>query len=304
MKTAVLKNEGGILFCETAVPIPVEDEILIRVLACGVCSSDIGAYRKGLGLEYILGHEVVGRVEKLGPAAAGFAVGDRVTGMILEGYKEYTKARSTVLVPVPDSLSDKEAIVEPLVCLLSGLDRVSFSGAERVAVLGTGYMGLSLISLLARRGVQHITALDVKDDLLPLALEMGAHAAACPCESMYGGFDIVFEVAGATSALELTGKLCKPYGTVVLLGYYPYRIDLSIRDWQEKGLMILNSFEDRSEKVVSYIQQAVKLVEAGFPAGKLMTHSFAFDELPAAFETHCKKPKGYLKSYIRMGDAK
>jgi threonine dehydrogenase-like Zn-dependent dehydrogenase len=301
MKTAVLKKEGGFRFCETSTPVPVEDEVLIRVRACGVCSSDTGAYRNGLGEEWILGHEVVGTVEKLGPSAAGVQAGDRVTGMIFKGYREYTTARASMLVPVPECLSDKEAILEPLVCLLSGLDRAQNEDVSRVAVLGTGYMGLSLIGLLAGRGIPYIAALDIKEDLWPLALEMGANTAARPDESLYESFDMVFEATGATAALELTEKLCRPYGTMVLVGYHPYQMELSIVDWQEKGLTIYNAFENRPDKVVHYMRQALKLAEDGFPAGKLITHAFAFEELTEAFENHCKKPAGYLKSYIHMG---
>jgi threonine dehydrogenase-like Zn-dependent dehydrogenase len=301
MKTAILKTDGGFTFLDTPVPEPGADEALIHVAVCGVCTSDIGAYKNG-GLEegYILGHEVVGWIEKLGGGASGFAVGDRVTGMILEGYREYTVAKTSMLVPLPDSLSNVDAILEPLVCLLSGLDRLPLDNADHVAVLGTGYMGLSLIRLLADRGVPYIAALDVKEDLFPLALEMGAAVAARPDESMYDSYDMVFEVTGAAAGLELCGKLCCPYGDLVLVGYHPDRMDMSIAEWQAKGLAVLNSFENRPDRVVHYLAEAIGLVEAGFPAARLITHSFSFEELTKAFETHAGKPEGYLKSYIRM----
>lgn len=301
MKTAVLKPAGGLEFRDMPKPTPAPDEALLRVLVCGICSSDIGAYKNGLGTDYILGHEVVAVIEEIAPNDRGFTVNDRVTGQLLEGYGEYTVAKIEDLVKVPASLSDEEAIVEPLVCLLSGLERLPLHQFRSAAVVGTGYMGLALIRLLSAAGIPDITAVDLKPNLFPLSLEMGANRAAFPQDCDPDSFDVVFEVAGAAQALSLSASLCRPYGTLVIVGYHPYPMELNIKPWQEKGLSLLNSFENRPEMQKKYIEQAIAMVDQGsFPAKRLMTHQFAFEQLSEAFAVHIAKPDGYLKSYVRI----
>lgn len=303
MNTAVLQKNGGIVFQDRAFPPLAEGEALIRVLVCGVCSSDIGAYRNGLGEDYILGHEVVGIVEKINGDGAGIAVGDRVTGMIFEGYRPYTVAKVADLLPVPAGLKDEEAIVEPLACLQSGIERVIRPDCGPVAVVGSGYMGLSLIRLLALAGVKDITAVDIKPDLFPLAREMGASRTCHPDECSPDSFAVTFETAGAVPALTLCGRLTAAFGTMVLVGYHPYPVTVPLVEWQEKALVLVNAFESRPEKIAGYGKKALELVAEGkFPTGKLMTHSFAFEELVQALEHQANKPAGYLKSYVRIGN--
>jgi threonine dehydrogenase-like Zn-dependent dehydrogenase len=301
MKVAILKCNGGLEFRQSPIPSISSDEVLIRVLICGLCSSDINAWIHGLGQEYILGHEVVGIVEKTGSAVSGLSPGDRVTGIISQGYREYTVAKAANLLKVPDQLADQEAIVEPLVCLLSGIDRTITGHEDHVAVIGAGYMGLSLIKLLKLAGVSGITAIDIRPKLLEAAVYMGAAHGLLYEACQDSVYPIVFEVAGSNSALQLCGKLCAPFGTMVLIGYHPLKEEIEIVDWQEKSLVIVNSFESRNLFQLTYLYRALQLVVSGdFPAASLMTHEFSFDDLEPAFVFHIKKEDGYLKSFIRI----
>ncbi len=304
MKTAILKPEGGIRFQDMPIPKPQPGEALLRVLICGVCSSDIGAYRNGLGEDYILGHEVIAVIEEINGDPCGFSVGDRVTGMIFRGYRPYTTAKLTDLIAVPEGLDNAEAIVEPLACLQSGIERVVRKDCGPVAVVGAGYMGLALIRLLTIFGVKDITAVDMKESLFPLALEMGASRVCRPDQCEENSFEMTFETAGVVPTLELCGRMTRPLGTMVLVGYHPYPITLCIAEWQEKALTLVNSFESRSQYILKYGKEALSLVEQGlFPAKRLMTHDFPFDEVTQAMESQAKKPAGYLKSYIHIGDS-
>jgi len=301
MRAVVLKEKGGLYFTNVPRPEPKPDEVLLHVLVCGVCTSDMGAWRNGLGKETILGHEVVGIVVKTGCDVTGFETGERVTGSIQCGYAEYCVAKASGLLKVPDSLMDHEAIVEPFVCLLSGIERLGPALGKSAAVIGAGYMGLGLIKLLQLHGVQDITAIDAQSPALDNAAGMGA--VQCLHSSGTAGheFPVVFESAGAASALDSAGMLCTRYGTLVIVGYHPCRREIDLAIWASKALTVINAFEYRKQKQLLYMQQALAMAaERQLPTGRLLTHVFSFEKIEDAFKAHEQKIDGYLKSYIRI----
>jgi len=129
-----------------ATPEPKANQVLIKVLACGVCRTDLHIFDGELDkpkLPLVLGHEIVGRIEALAPGAEGFAVGDRVgvpwlgftdgtcaycrageenlcddprfTGYQIDGgYAAYTVADARYVFKLPEGYSDAEAA--PLLC--------------------------------------------------------------------------------------------------------------------------------------------------------------------------------------------
>lgn len=147
MKAQVLEEVGKpLIFKEVEKPTPKDNEVLIRVKACGVCRTDLhilDGELKTPSLPLILGHEVVGVIEEMGKNVKGFKKGDRVGAFWLSstcftceyckdsrenlcdkakfrgylspgGYAEYTTAISDFIVPLPKTLSDLE--IAPLLC--------------------------------------------------------------------------------------------------------------------------------------------------------------------------------------------
>lgn len=147
MQAMVLERAGTPLKMATLPrPDPGPDQILLKVLACGVCRTDLHIHDGELGepkLPLVLGHEIVGRVEGLGPGVAGFAIGERVgvpwlgytdgtcrycregrenlcdhprfTGYQIDGgYAGYTVADARYCFTLPEGYTDAEAA--PLLC--------------------------------------------------------------------------------------------------------------------------------------------------------------------------------------------
>ncbi len=82
MKALVLADYKRLEYVEAAQPVPAEDELLIRVAACGICGSDVHGYDGSTGRRLppiIMGHEASGIVEEVGSAVTRFCRGDRVT---------------------------------------------------------------------------------------------------------------------------------------------------------------------------------------------------------------------------------
>lgn len=150
MRAMVLRKimpveQEPLIMTELPIPEPDSNEILVRVLACGVCHTELDEIEGRLQprLPIILGHEIVGRVEKLGPEAVKFREGDRVgiawihsacgkcdfckgeeenlcpefkgTGCDVDGgYAEFTLVSEEFAYPIPERFSDTQA--SPLLC--------------------------------------------------------------------------------------------------------------------------------------------------------------------------------------------
>ena len=162
---------------EMAVPRPVDDEILIRVSACGVCHTELDEIEgrtPPARFPIVPGHEVVGRVEGRGPGASRFATGDRVgvgwihssSGAVDEnldpgfratgrdadgGYAEYMTVPERYAYPIPDLFSDLEAA--PLLCAGGvGYRALRLAGIANGDALGlTGFGGSAHIVLQLAR---------------------------------------------------------------------------------------------------------------------------------------------------------
>jgi len=209
MKAAVIEKAGGnFVVKEVDKPKPLENEILIKVEACGICHSDNFVKEGGFpGLEYprIPGHEVVGTVEAIGERVSRWEKGQRVgvgwhgghcfecepcrrgdfiscenakvSGISYDGgYAEYMTAPQEAVASIPDDLSSSEAA--PLLCagitVFNALRNSGIRAGDVVAVQGIGGLGHLAIQYAAKMGMRTV-AVSHSDDKKDLAMELGAH---------------------------------------------------------------------------------------------------------------------------------
>src|SRR5580704_7353 len=171
----VVVYPGRIAVEQASIPVPGPDEALVRMLAAGVCGSDLHAARGRhpfVALPYRPGHEVVGVVEATGSPISGCAPGQRVTvapylpcwgckmcasgrenlcenlgffgcGYIQGGMAEHFTLPADRLFPVPDALDDHAAaLIEPLATPVHAVRLAGEVAGRSVAVLGAGTIGL------------------------------------------------------------------------------------------------------------------------------------------------------------------
>lgn len=314
MKANVLLGNGRSETVEMPIPEIGSTEVLIRVLLCGVCTSEYQTWLADYGKGMQLGHEVVGIVEEIGCDVKGFKKGDRVTGMIYMGYAEYTKADYRLLVKVPDALEDCEALGEPLSCLLSGLRRIDCLPCENAAVIGTGFMGLGMVQLLKYKGVNNVIAVDVRQESRDNSLMFGADMAVHPDEvkdiykvtdwdQMDRGVEVVIEASGSQKGLDLAGEMTAVHGILAITGYHqggPRLVNMELWNW--KAITVINAHERRDRVHIECQKEGLSLIEKGlFRMKPMITHEFALDELDKAFNVMKEKPAGFIKAVIRMG---
>jgi threonine dehydrogenase-like Zn-dependent dehydrogenase len=221
-------------------PVPkiADDELLVRVAACGVCGTDIHIYEGEVPLAkfpVIAGHEFSGTVEKVGSAVADISAGDKVVvepnlfcsrchycrtgkkhfcvnwqgiGLTRDGgFAEFARIPRQAAYVMPESLSfTKGALFEPVACVLHGIERTKMEPGSSVVVCGAGSIGLLFVHLLKRLGAGQVIVSEPDKTKREIALRLGANLALSPKETQLkeavmdrtGGF-------GADIAIDASG---------------------------------------------------------------------------------------------------
>ena len=205
MRAAVLHKPGDIRIENVLRPEVQPNQALVRVVACGVCGSDIprvltkGAHK----LPLICGHEFSGRIESLGTGMDGWNIGDLVAvpplipcfkcaqcligepsrcedydyfGSRRDGaYAEYVNVPAGNLLRVPEGIDPTAvALADPAAIALHAIEKTNLSLGQRVAVVGCGPIGLFAIQWARLMGATEILAVDISDCKIAMAKEAGA----------------------------------------------------------------------------------------------------------------------------------
>ena len=318
MKQAVLVGAKKSEIREVEIPkIQNETELLVRNLVCGMCASELHDWQEGNEAgERVFGHEVVGVVEAVGERVNSVKVGDRVTGVIIKGFSEYSVVEEELVCLVPENLTDEEAIGEPIGCLMSGAERTESTFGDKVGVIGLGYMGLGFLQLMKAKGAGTLTAFDVREDALENAKKFGAtkayHVAHIPeelrvitfGENKGRGFDVLAEVSGTQSGIDLAGELVAVHGIMSIVGYHQgAKRSIDMQMWNWKAFSVINAHERRFSHMLECIRRGLILIEEGILNTKdMMTHCFKLEDIDEAFQVMVDKPENYIKAYIRISE--
>lgn len=289
-------------------PDPGYGEVLLRVLVSGVCASEVADWTAGPGHgdadgePAVLGHEPVGEVVAVGSDVTAFAAGDLVTGRVDAAFADLAIGAVRDLVAVPTGLDPAEALGEPLGCVVEALRRTRLDTGDRVAVVGTGFMGLVLLQLLRHAGTRQVVAIDPRPDAREQALIHGADAAAAPGElspSGDGEFDVVVEASGTAPGLDLATTLVRPHGVLSIMGFHQEPRIIDLRTWNWKAIDVVNAHVRDRDRLRESVRRGLDLVASGrIDVGALVTHRFALDQVDAAFEALIAKEPGFVKAAI------
>lgn len=237
---AVVLN-GSLALRDVPIPTPPPGEALIRVTRAGICNTDIELARGYMAFQGIPGHEFVGVVEQ-SPDQAW--LGRRVVGEInancgtcgtcLAGrpthcpnrttlgivardgaFAEYVSLPVHLLHPVPDGVSDDEAVfAEPLAAALEVLQQVQVKPTDRVVILGDGKLGLLVAQVLGMTGAA-VTAIGRHREKLAILERRGIRTSVGGAD-VTPGADIVVEATGSLAGFKQGRALVRPRGTLVL----------------------------------------------------------------------------------------
>src|ERR671916_609931 len=300
---------------EVPTPDPGPGEVLVHVMASGVCASELHPWADGRpGYPHRFGHEPMGEIVAVGPEVTGFREGDRVTGLFQGAYADLCLATECELLPVPDDVAEENALGEPLACLVNAQRRTPVELADRVAVIGLGYMGLGMLQLLKLRGPSRIIAIDVREDVRQVAKRFGADEvydpAELPGESFLmqfsdwqsdRGFEVVVEGSGTQAGLTLAGEMVRAHGVLSILGYHqggPRQVDVGMWNW--KAIDVVNAHVRRRADLMESMRIGLELTAKGLiDLGALVTHRYTLDEVDRAYSDLQQKPPGFIKAVVR-----
>ncbi|MFC1584711.1 zinc-dependent dehydrogenase [Fibrobacterota bacterium] len=209
MRVARYYNNRDVRLEEVPKPDIGSDELLIKVMASGICGSDVMEWYRVKKAPLVLGHEITGEVAEAGKNVKNFKTGQRVfvfhhipcnvcryclggnhtacetlhtTNYDPGGFSEYIRVPplnvDRGVFVLPDELSYTEGtFLEPLACVVRGQRTARLRPGQSVLVLGSGISGLLHILLARAMGAGRIIATDVNEYRLKMAKEFGADAS-------------------------------------------------------------------------------------------------------------------------------
>ena len=218
MKSIVIEKPNEISLVHRDVPEPGPREVMIQVMASGICGTDLHIYRgEYLGSYPVIpGHEFSGVVIAVGSAVTRFKVGDRVAvepniscdncvnclnnrqnfclnwqaiGVTLPGgMEEYVIAPEKAVFSIGDLPFEYGAFMEPLSCVVHGIERAHIGLADHVAILGAGPIGNLMIQMARLQGAARITVLESNPGRADSARQLKADVVVNHMEELLLGF--------------------------------------------------------------------------------------------------------------------
>jgi len=319
MKVSVWYNNEDIRIEEVPKPKPGHKEILIKVLACGICGSDIVEWYRLPRAPLVQGHEIGAEVVETGKAVTKYRPGDRVfvapkvpcmkcdycksghypvcsnvKERLPGGFAEY------VLVPeslvengtylLPDNITyDQSTFIEPLACVVRAQQLAGVRRNQTVMVVGSGMSGLLHVKLAKTKHCR-VIATDINRKKLEFAEKMGADMTLDAAENVperlvaenIGTADVVILCTSAIAAVDQAWK-CVDKGGVIVFFAVPHPAEIIT--------IPLNDFWTRETKIMtSYycgppdIDTAINLIETEtIKVDDMITRRFALQDIAEGF---------------------
>ena len=285
------------------VPIPARPPgyALIRMLAAGICNTDLELQRGYYGFKGTPGHEFAGEVIA---ADDQKWIGQRVAGEINLGcgacdwcartlsrhcphrtvlgivnhpgaFQEFFTLPERNLLAIPDSISTEEAVfIEPLAAACEILDQIHIPCGSTVAVLGDGKLGLLIVQLFRAYGfpVVHFGHHAAK---LALSADCGARVSTESPEQ--AGFEWVVDATGSSGGLNVAIRALRPRGTLILKSTVHEHASI---DWAHVIVNELSLIGSRCGR----FEPAIELLRLGtVQVGPLISERFSLANTPEAF---------------------
>ncbi len=317
MKQSILVGPRQSRIEERPIPAVGEEDVLVEVKACGVCTSELPDWSGDNGrYPREIGHEVTGTVAAVGGRVKTVRPGMTVTGLFRPGFTEFAVTRKELVTPVPDGMGYTEALGEPLACIMSGARRTPLEMADTVALVGLGFMGLLMLQVIRLKGPARVIAIDTRPEAREQALRIGADEVLAPDDvparlmltewgQLGGGFgvDVAIETSGTQGGLTLAGKLPHEHGVLSIVGFHqggPRSVDMELWNW--KALQVINAHERRLDYLMDCMRRGLSLLAAGkIEMASLVTHRFALDQVDGAFQALQSKSGGFIKAAVVAG---
>lgn len=337
MRVAVYYNNKDVRLEERPIPKIGNGELLVKVIASGICGSDVMEWYRIKKAPLVLGHEIAGEVVEAGEGVKGYKKGDRVfvshhvpcntcyyclngnysvcdtlrkTNFDPGGFSEYIRIPKINVdsgtFKLPDELSFEDGtFIEPLACVLGGLNKSNFKAGQRVLIIGSGISGLLFVKLTRALGAGKIIATDINDYRLNSAKIFGAdsiiNAKPVPAGVKEGedvparvreandGYlaDLVVICTGAPAAISQALKSVERGGTILFFAPAEPNVNIPIPLWDiwRDGITMTTSYAGAPSDIAT----AIELLKARRLIVKdMITHHLSLSEAGLGFQLVAK----------------
>lgn len=312
-----------ITFREVDIPEPGPDQVLIKIKRIGVCGSDIHVFH-GMHpyTKYPVtqGHEVSGKIVKLGQYVSNFQVGQRVTiepqvfcgrchpclhgkynlceNLKVMGFQtvgtasEYFAVDASKITPLPEGMSYNEgAMIEPLAVTVHAGKRFADMKGAKVAVLGAGPIGILLSQAVKALGAAEVMITDISEKRLELAKSVGADYAINTAKEDFGEAlvacfgpdkaDVIYDCAGNDITMNSAIQNARKGSTIILVAVFAKMANVDLAKLNDSELDLNTSMMYRHEDYVD----ALRFVNEGkIQLKPLESAHFAFKDYQKAYE--------------------
>ena len=314
---AVHLESGRVTLQRQPLPRVPEGFARIRMLAAGICSTDLELQRGYYGFSGTPGHEFVGEVTEaedkswIGVRVAGeinLACGKcewckrglgrhcptrTVLGIVKHpgAFREYLTLPLHNLHKVPDSIpTDHAVFIEPMAAACEILDQVKIPKGSPVAVLGDGKLGLLVSQVLQANGAK-VHLYGKHRDKMRLVEPAGVTSEILPNKLPIAAWQFVVDATGSSAGLKAAVSMCVPRGTVIMKSTVHGLVSIDTAPAIVNEITLVGSRCGRFEA-------ALPLLAAGkVKVGNMISEEFPLDRAPKAF-AHAAK-KGVLKVLLR-----
>lgn len=332
MQAAVFGAPFDLKLVEKERPLPGHGEALVKVDAAGLCAGDLYIYLgKNPYVSYprVGGHEIAGRVERLGPETVGPAPGSRVVvepflgcgkchacrigkpnccanlriiGAHLDGgFADYVVAPVEKLFPIPSGMNAFQAsFTEPVAIGVQACRRGQLAAGDTVLILGAGPIGLALVEVANALGAKtYIT--DVLPERLETAESLGA-IAVLASDNFFDeimrltngeGMPVVIEATGNAGVIEKTVDYVAAGGRIVIVGLVKKGTGVAFPglDLTRKEMTIVGS-----RASTGCFPESLELLSSGKIRYPDVGAKFSLGEAPAVFAKLANNPGGLHKA--------
>jgi L-iditol 2-dehydrogenase len=341
MTAAVLYGKEQLRIERVDIPRLAPGDVLVRVRTALTCGTDVKVFRRGYHALMIqppslFGHELAGDIVAMGESVQGFQVGDRVVAansapcgqcyhclrqqenlcddlLFNNGaYAEYIRIPERIvqknLYRIPAHVSYQDAaLVEPLACVMRGLEETGVRPADSVAVIGRGPIGMMFVRLATTVYKARVIAVGRRQQQLDRAVRLGAAEtvlneegadAASEVKELTGGrgADVVIEAVGMPEVWQLAIQLLRRGGVVNFFGGCPsgseVGVDTDLLHYSE--LTLKASFHHTP----ALVRKALEAVSSGYVTARDFVNRV--EPLTNLLEVmqHLMSHNGHLKTAI------
>jgi 2-desacetyl-2-hydroxyethyl bacteriochlorophyllide A dehydrogenase len=316
MKAFFINNPMNSEVRNTKIPEPREDEILLKVMAAGVCGTDVHIFKGEYygGYPRIPGHEFSGIVEAVGKKVLKFRAGQHVSadpnifcedcdackenrqnfcqdmhavGVTRHGaFAQYLTVPERCVFDISGISFTAGALIEPLACVVYGQEKIRIPLGASVLIFGAGPIGLMHTQLSRMNGAANVTVVDLFEDKLVLAKKLGAdHVFTAKEFDEHGGsnaYEVVIDCTGVPKVVENAVKYIKDAGTMLIFGVCPNNSVIKINPYEifKRELTIVSTFALKKTFGKALALAKSRKIELE----SLVDNKLLLDDAPAFFE--------------------